>query len=326
MHFQRFAATLSTAFIAVFAASGPANAETYPDKPIRLIVPFAAGGPTDVLVRLIGPALSTDLGQPVVIENKAGAGSAIGIADAARAKPDGYTFVVAGSAYAINASFMPNLPYDTLGDLQAVTPLAITPFFLVANGKLPVSNISELISLAKKSPGRVTYASSGTGNSPHLAGVQFAAETKTELLHVPYKGTGPAINDLLGGVVDIIFTGLPSVLSHVQSGRLKVLAVASDQRVPFAINVPTMAEAGVRGFNADAWFGILAPAGVPESRKQRFAAAVHKAIHSPEVVNRFATLGALPMDLEVAQFQTFIEKDVTRWSEFFAENSNLTPE
>jgi len=303
--------------LAVFAMGlGNSFGADYPDRPVRLIVPFAAGGPTDVLVRLISPTLNEELGQPVVIENKAGAGSVIGIAEAARAQADGYTYVVGGSAYAINASFMPKLPYDTLGDLKAVAPLAVTPFFLVVRSSLGVDSVAQLIDLAKKSPGKLTYASSGTGNSPHLAAAQFAQQAGLDLLHVPYKGTAPAINDLLAGTVDMVFTGLPSVASHVQSGRLKVLAVASEQRAPFAADIPTFAEAGVPGFAADAWFGILAPTGTPTAFEERFAAAVRKAIKSPDVVERFAGLGAAPLDLDRQAFQQYINEDVERWASF----------
>ncbi len=315
-------------FLASVLLMVPATASlaAYPEKPIRIIIPFDAGGPTDVLIRSIAPILTQDLGQNIVIENKGGAGSVIGVGYVAHAKPDGYTLVVGGSPTPINASFMPNLPYDTEKDLTAIAPLARTPYFLIAGSKFPVNSVKDLIAYAKAHPGQVTYASSGIGNRPHLAGAQFGILTGTQLLHVPFKGTAPATTALLSGEVNIMFAGLATVLPNLQAGQLKVLAVATPKRSSFLPNAPTLGEEGIPNFYPDVWYGLLAPGGTPQAIKDRLAQAVNKALKSPDTVKLYASLGAVPFISTPAQFQTFFDGEVNEWRDFFKTNPSLLKE
>jgi tripartite-type tricarboxylate transporter receptor subunit TctC len=312
--------------IGALMASTPLWAQTYPVKPITVVIPFEVGGPTDILIRAIEPSVSRELGQPLIIENKGGAGSVIGAGYVARSQPDGYTFLVGGSPTSINASFVRNLPYDTQRDLTAVSALAKTNYFLIASGHLPVDSVQELIALAKRSPGTVTYASSGLGNRPHLAGAQFALLTHTNLLHVPYKGTGPATNDLVAGHVNIMFGGLVTVLPFIKSHQLKALAVAMPHRDPALPDVPTLAEAGVPNFYPDVWYGLLTRRGTPESIKEKVGRAVQKALLDPATAKRYAAMGAVPFIADTKQFQAFFDADVTLWHNFFAAHPDMRGE
>ncbi len=298
----------------------------YPTKAIHLVVPYDAGGPSDILTRVIAPLIAQDLGQPVVVENRPGAGTLIGTTAVVRAAPDGYTYLVTGTPLSLNASVLPKLPYDTLNDLAPVAPMGITPFFLFANAAVPANSVKELVALATLKPGTIAYGSTGAGTIPRLAGAQLALRTKTQLVHVPYKGTGPAMNDLLGGHIQLYFTGLTSAMQHLQAGKIKVLAAAAEERVPFLPNVPTMAEAGFKDFKADAWFGIFAPSGTSNEIKERFARAVAKAMQQPETLVRFEALGAIPFkaaESGIPQFESFFRKDVAYWKTFVDGNQWL---
>jgi tripartite-type tricarboxylate transporter receptor subunit TctC len=308
------------------AGTTPVSAESYPSKPIYIVIPFEVGGPTDILIRAIEPIVTKEMGQPVIIENKGGAGSVIGASYVARSAPDGYTFLVGGSPTSINASFVRKLPYDTEKDLAAVSPLAKTNYFLIASGHLPVNSVQELIALAKRSPGTITYASSGLGNRPHLAGAQFALLTHTKLLHVPYKGTGPATNDLVAGHVDIMFGGLVTAFPFVKSHQLKALAVAMPHRDPALPDVPTLAEAGVPDFYPDVWYGLLTRNGTPQAIKEKMSHAVQKALANPETVKRYAAMGATPFVGDTRQFQSFFDADVKVWHDFFQANPDMRGE
>ena len=280
-----------------------ALAQAYPNKPIKLIVPFAPGGFTDVVARILGQKLSVSLGQPFVIENKAGAGSTIGTDFVAKAAPDGYTLVMVSTTHVISPSIYPKLPYDPIKSFTPVGKLVDSAYVLLVNPKVPANNVAEFISLAKASPDKIHYASSGNGSAQHLMGGMFAAMTGVKMKHVPYKGSGGAANDLVAGVVESSFAGVPNAMAQVPAGRLKALAVTTSKRIPQLPDVPTMQEAGVPGYNASIWLGLLAPAGTPrdvvmklnaeiakvlsaaDTKKELYAAGVEADISSPEALN-----------------------------------------
>ena len=280
-----------------------ALAQAYPNKPIKLIVPFAPGGFTDVVARILGQKLSVSLGQPFVIENKAGAGSTIGTDFVAKAAPDGYTLVMVSTTHVISPAIYPKLPYDPIKSFTPVGKLVDSAYVLLVNPKVPANNVAEFIALAKASPDKIHYASSGNGSAQHLMGGMFAAMTGVKMKHVPYKGSGGAANDLVAGVVESSFAGVPNAMAQVPAGRLKALAVTTSKRIPQLPDVPTMQEAGVPGYNASVWLGLLAPAGTPrdvvmklnaeiakvlnaaDTKKELFAAGVEADISSPEALN-----------------------------------------
>jgi len=280
-----------------------AMAQAYPNKPIKLIVPFAPGGFTDVVARILGQKLSISLGQPFVIENKAGAGSTIGTDFVAKAAPDGYTLVMVSTTHVISPAIYPKLPYDPIKSFTPVAKLVDSAYVLLVNPKVPANNVAEFIALAKASPDKIHYASSGNGSSQHLMGGMFASMTGVKMKHVPYKGSGGAANDLVAGVVESSFAGVPNAMAQVPAGRLKALAVTTSKRIPQLPDVPTMQEAGVPGYNASVWLGLLAPAGTPkevvmklnaeiakvlsaaDTKKELYAAGVEADISTPEALN-----------------------------------------
>jgi len=288
----------------LFGITAPAAlAQAYPNKPIKLIVPFAPGGFTDVVARILGQKLSASLGQPFVIENKAGAGSTIGTDFVAKAAPDGYTLVMVSTTHVISPAIYPKLPYDPIKSFTPVSKLVDSAYVLLVNPKVPANNVAEFIALAKASPDKIHYASSGNGSAQHLMGGMFASMTGVKMKHVPYKGSGGAANDLIAGVVESSFAGVPNAMAQVPAGRLKSLAVTTSKRIPQLPDVPTMQEAGVPGYNASVWLGLLAPAGTPkdvvmklnaeiakvmnaaDTKKELYAAGVEADISSPEALN-----------------------------------------
>jgi tripartite-type tricarboxylate transporter receptor subunit TctC len=303
-----------------------ARAAGYPDKPIRIVIPFEPGGPTDILVRAITPILNHELKQNIIVENKGGAGGSIGSAYVARANDEGYTLLAGGSPTVITPFFMPNQPFDTQRDLVAVAPLCTSPYYLVVNSSLPANSVRDLIAMAKKSPGTLTYASSGVGNRPHVAGAQFAILTGTDMTHVPYKGTAPATNDLLAGRVTFMFTGMATVRGHIQAGKLKVLAVATPKRDPEFPNVPTLAEAGVPDYYPNVWYGLLGPANMPQQARQKVNRAVQLALRDPAVEKQYAVFGATPYIAGVKDFQAFYDGEIKQWHDFFQAHPELLKE
>jgi tripartite-type tricarboxylate transporter receptor subunit TctC len=309
------ASRLAVGIVAGLALAGPAKAQDYPSKPIRLVVPFAAGGATDVLARLVGERLTASLGQQVVVDNRPGAGGNIGSDIVARAEPDGYTILMgAVGTHAINPSLYPKMPYDPVKDFAPVTLVASVPNVLVVNPEVPAKSVQELIDLAKAKPGELNFASSGNGTSIHLSGELFKAMTGTDIVHVPYKGSGPAVTDLLGGQVQMMFDNMPSSLPHVKAGKLRALGVTSAKRSPALPEVPTIAEAGVPGYDATSWFGILAPAGTPEPVVTRLQGAIVQALGEPEMRQRMADLGAEPVGDTPAEFGQFIAAEIAKWA------------
>lgn len=303
------AATLMLAPIGVAAQS-------FPSKPVRMIVPYPPGGGTDGLARVLVERMSEQLGQRVVIENLAGGGGTVGIGSAAKAPPDGYTIMMGTLAtHSIAPAIYPKLPYDPRRDFTPIANFAYLTNYVVAGPSLKVNSVAELIRAAKEKPGRITFASAGNGTPAHLAIELFRMRTGAEVLHVPYKGGGPAITDLLGGHVDAIFGDPVSVLPHVASGRLKALAIAGPKRSSAQPTVPTTAEAGLPNFQVRVWHGVLAPDGVPPDIAKKLADAVHAATRDPKVQAALARMGAEPADEVLGEFGKVIQAEALQWSE-----------
>lgn len=297
-----------------------AHAQPYPSRPVRVIVPFPPGGTTDIVARLVAERLGATLGQPAVIENRAGAGGALGATEIARAAPDGYTLGLATvSTHGVNPAINPKLPYDPLRDFTPISNLASVPNVVSAHPSLGIGDLKTLIERAKAAPGRISYASAGNGSLSHMLGELFKSATATELLHVPYKGSGPALNDTLGGQVNILFDNLPSSLPHIHSGKLRALAVASPSRVESLPEVPTFAEAGVPQLNDPSWFGLIGPAQLPQPVLARVHEAVSKALAAPDVRERMRQAGAVAAGNSPREFAAQIRAEVERHRRVAAE-------
>ena len=279
---------------ASFAASA-AHADTWPAKPVTLIVPFPAGGTTDVLARALAERLTLSLGQTVIVESKPGAGATLGADLVAKARPDGYTLLVGAVHHTIASAVYKKLPYDFQRDFAPLTTIAMVPNVLVVNAASPAKNVADLVALGKASKDRLSYGSNGNGTAQHLIGTQFENLTGVDLLHVPYKGSGPLTTDLLGGQVAMSFDTITPVLPHVKAGKLRALAVTTAKRSSALPEVPTLAEAGLKGFDIGTWFGVLAPAATPKEISAKLSAEMIKAIHSSEFKKRMDEIGAEPI-------------------------------
>ena len=303
-------AALALAGLAFAAAAGAQQA--YPSKPIRVIVAFAPGGIADFAARSVTQKLSETLNVPVVVENRPGAGGITGSEVVARSAPDGYTLLVTSISHTINPSVRKNLPFDSVRDFAPVTLITDAPNFLVVHPSLPVKSVKELIALARARPGQVTYASSGTGTSTHLSGELFKAMARIDIVHVPYKGGGPAVIDLIGGHVQMMFSTLPSVLQQVRAGKLRGLAVTGARRFPPAREFPTMIEAGLPGYEVSGWSGMFAPAGTPKEAVARIAGEIAKILRAPELKERFFVQGAEPVGNTPEEFSTFVRSEIAK--------------
>jgi tripartite-type tricarboxylate transporter receptor subunit TctC len=276
---------------------GVANAQTnssWPDKPIKIIVGYSAGGATDILARLVAVKMGNTLGQSVIVENKPGANSNVGAEIDARSPTDGYTLYAFSIANTINMSLYPKLGYDALKDLEPIGMIAKIPNILVVNPNLPIKTVAEYVRYAKESKDGVTFASSGSGSSIHLSGEMFKMQSKIQMLHIPYKGSAPAVTDLLGGQVDSMFDNAPSAMPHIQSGKLRAVGITSAQRSPLLPEVPTLAESGYPNFDVQSWFALAVPAGTPKPIIEKLNAALNKALTAPDVRQRLQELGATP--------------------------------
>jgi len=294
-------------------ASSASAADAYPSKSIRMVVPFNAGGTTDILARAIGQKLSEVFGQQVVVDNRAGAGGNIGADVVAKSAPDGYTLLMGTvGTHAINPSLYAKMPFDHLKDFVPITQVAAVSNVLVVHPSVPAKSVAELIALAKAKPGKLNFASSGNGTSIHLSGELFKTLTGVDMVHIPYKGSAPAITDLLGGQVNLMFDNLPSALPHIKTGKLRALGVTSSKRAPALPDAPTIAEAGVPGFEATSWFGVFAPAGTPAAIRERFARDMAKVLEMPVVKDRLATLGAAPAFMGPQAWDKFAREYVVR--------------
>ena len=315
MHRVRLLAGLVSAFILSSVLVTPAAAQPYPSRVVKLIVPQTPGGATDVFARKIGQLLSEKWSQPVVIENRAGAGGVVGTDVVAKSAPDGYTLLVtyAGSQ-AINPSLYQKIPFDSVKDFQTIATLASTPFVLIVYSKLPAKDLAEYIALARARPDALTYASSGNGSVNHLLGEMLKTEADIKMLHVPYRGVAPAITDVIGGQVDSAFSSVPSVLQMVQTDKVRALAISSAKRIAAAPEIPTIAESGFPGFDVNPWWGILAPAGIDVTIVRKINEDVANILRTKEMIDFLAAQGAEPLITSPEAFLKILEADVVKWA------------
>ncbi|MBV7486615.1 tripartite tricarboxylate transporter substrate binding protein [Bordetella sp. BOR01] len=312
----RAARSLLTLGLAAALAMGAAPAHAaFPERPVTLVVPFAPGGGTDNIARTLAEGMGKDLGQTVIVENRPGAGTVIGTQFVARSEPDGYTLVMATFAHAVNPSLHKDLPFDTKRAFAPVALVAHSPNVLVVNPKTPFKNVQQLLDYARANPGKLNYGSFGNGTSAHLAGELFKSLAKVDLVHVPYKGSAPALNDLIGGQIDLMFTTVASVASHIKNGTLRALAVTSATRSPAFPDLPTVAEAGVPGYQAESWYGLYAPANTPDAVVQRLNASVAKAVQSPAFQQRVADEGLMVDVGQPDQLARYVDAEEKRWSQ-----------
>ena len=301
--------------------AGGAWAQAYPVKPIRLVVPFPPGGATDILARAVAQKLTDAWGQSVIVDNRPGAGGNIGSELVAKAAPDGYTLELGTvGTHAINASLYSKMPYDHVRDFAPVILVAGVPNVLVVNPGLPVNSVQELIAYAKANPGKLNFASSGSGTSIHLAGELFKVMAGVQMTHVPYKGSSPALQDLLGGQVQLMFDNLPPSLPHIKAGKLRALGVTSATRAPALPDVPTIAESGLPGFEASSWFGVLAPAGTPPAIIAKLNAEIAKWLDTPEAKEKMLTLGANAAGGTPEDFAKHIAAETAKWAKVVKES------
>ena len=309
------------AFACIAFAAALANAQSWPTRPVRLIVPFPAGGPTDVLSRVVADKLSTHLKQPVVVENKPGAGGSIGADLVAKSAPDGYTLVLATSSTHSVGPHLSKLPYDAERDFTPIVWLGDAPRVLVVSPRVGAENLQQFLDLARKNPGKYNYASSGTGGVVHLASEHFASMAGVKLTHVPYKGIQQSIVDMQAGEVALLFDNIMTVQQHVKSGRLKALGISTRKRSRLMPEIPTIDEAGVPGFESQTWFGIYGPANLPRDIAERANAEINKALADPAVVDRFTQLGFQPAGGTAAEFAAMVRADSQRWARVIRENN-----
>lgn len=312
--FLHLSSMLQAALLALGLTGGSAMAQAWPGRPISLIVPFPAGGTTDVLARAVGLELSKSLGQPVIVESKPGAGSTLGADYVAKAKPDGYTLLMGAVHHTIATSVYKKLGYDFQKDFAPVTTVALVPNVLVVNPNVPAKNVRELLALAKAEPGKLTYGSNGNGTGQHLIGAQFEGMGGVQLLHVPYKGSGPLTTDLLGGQITMSFDTITPVLPHIKAGKLRALAVTTATRSKALPEVPTLDESGLKGFNLGTWFGVLAPAATPRDVVTRLNTEIVKIINSPEFKKKMDDIGAEPIGNTPEQMARQIKDDTDRFA------------
>ncbi len=301
--------------LAAFAAgSATAQPAVYPTKPIRLVVPFTPGGSTDILARAIGQELAKAWGQSVIVDNVPGAGGAIGADKVAKAAPDGYTLLMGHiGTLAVNPSLYPKLPYNPVKDFSPVAWVARVPNVLVVHPAVPAKNVQELVALAKAKPGQLNYGSGGNGSAANLATEYFKLQTGVAIVHIPYKGTAPAVTDLIGGQIQVLFTGAPAVIGHIKSGQLRALAVSSPKRLDALPELPTVAESGYKDFEADQWYGVVAPAGTPREVVNKLNAQINLALNTPELKARLASEGAVATPGMPEAYGALIVREIARW-------------
>ena len=315
------ACTLAAAGLLPAAAMAQPDAN-WPSKPIKWVVPFPPGGAMDVIARTLGEKAGRTLGQPFVIENRPGAGGNIGADAVAKSPADGYTIMITSIGMATNKALYPRLSYDPVKDFAPISLLAIVPNVLVVNtAKTTYKSVADVIAHAKRDPGKLTYASAGNGTSIHLAGEVFASMAGLNLLHVPYKGSGPAVTDMLGGQVDLMFDSITSARPHIQAGKLRALGVTSAKRSATLPDVPTIAEAGVPGYEVSPWFAVFAPAGTPAAIVNKINAALIDAMKQPDTVAKFETIGAEPIGTTPQQLATHLDKELARWGALIKERN-----
>jgi tripartite-type tricarboxylate transporter receptor subunit TctC len=298
---------------ALCVISGIATAQVWPSRPVHYVVPFPPAGATDITARIMADKIGGPLGQPVIVENRPGAAGNVGTEFVAKAAPDGYTILQVTVAQSISQTLYKKLNYDLERDLAPVAMVALVPNVMEVNPSVPAKSVAEFIALAKSKPGKINFASSGSGTSIHMSAEMFMMLTGVKMVHVPYKGSGPALADLIGGQVDVMFDNLTSSIGFIRSGKLRALAITSAARYPELPDLPTMQEAGVPGYEATAWFGILAPKGVPRNVAMRINGEVNKALAQPDVKEKLAQQGAVATPMTPEQFGAFIHNEVVKW-------------
>ena len=306
---------LQGAALVLAASAAAAGAQSWPTKPVTLVVPFPPGGTTDVLARALGTSLAKNLGQPVIVENRPGAGATIGAEAVAKSKADGYTLLVGAVHHTIATSVYKKLPYDFQKDFAPITTVAVVPNVLVVNASTPAKSVAELVTLLKAQPDKATYGSNGNGTAQHLIGTQFQNQTGVALTHIPYKGSGPLATDLLGGQITMSFDTITPVLQHIRGQKLRALAVTTSTRSPALPDVPTLDEAGLKGFNIGTWFGVLAPVATPKDIVARLNTEMVKVIQSPEFVKRMEEIGAQPVGNKAEDMARQIKSETERFAE-----------
>lgn len=305
----------AAALLVLMAGNGMSMAQNYPSKPMRLVVPFAPGGPNDILGRLVGQKLTEQWGQPVVIDNRGGAGGTVGLEAASRLPGDGYAIAMGGSSnLALAPSLYAKLPYDPVKDFTPIINVAVVPYALAVNPTVPAKNVRELIAVASRKAGYLSYGSSGVGSMSSLAAEMLKAMSKTDIVHVPYKGTAPALTDVVSGQIDLMLADLAVIKPHADSGRLRVIGVTGLKRSAAARDVPTIAESGLPGYELSPWFGVVAPAGVPKDIVGRLNGAIGGSLKSPDVVQRLASLGYEPLGGTSDQFAATIKSDIAKYA------------
>lgn len=306
---------LSTLVLCATASTSAHAQSDWPTAPVRLISPFAPGGSSDQLARLLAPELSQRLGQQVIVENRPGAGGNIGVDAVAKAKPDGYTLVLASPGpIVVNVTLMDSMPYDPIKDLRPVSLIADLPIVLAAHPSVQAKNVAELVALEKARPGSLSFASAGTGTTMHLSGELLNMMAGTKLVHVPYKGAAPAMTDLLGGQVQLAFVDLPAAGAHAKAGRVNILAIGNARRTQTAPDIPTIGESGVPGYETGGWFGVLAPAGTPDAVVGKLHAAIVDTMKQPAVRERILAIGIEPMATTPEEFARFIRAEIPKWA------------
>ncbi len=316
---------IALAAACAFAATAIA-ADVYPSRPVRIVVPFPPGGPADVLARTVGDKLQATLGQPVVVDNRPGAGGNIGMELVAKAAPDGHTLALAPAGnLTVNPSLYRNVPYDVARDFAPVTVIAAVPNILVVNAQVPAKDLAELIAYAKANPGKLNFASPGPGSGAHLAGELLKSSAAIDMVHVPFSGIAPAVTAVVAGDVQVMFAGSSSAMPHVTAGKLRALGVASPKRIASAPALPTLAESGLPGFDVTSWYSIVAPAGTPPAVVERLQREIAKALDAPDVKTKLAGLGAEPVANTPSEFSAMIKVESAKWGKI-VKDANIRPE
>ena len=309
-----FSLALLCVLCALCGKSSLTFAGDYPSKPIRIVVPYPPGGFNDTLARMLGQKLTDKWKQPVIVDNRPGGGGTIGTNLAAKSAPDGYTLLIVSFAFTVNPALYASLPYDTIKDFVPIVLAASTPNLLVVHPELPVKSVKELIALARSKPGKLNYASAGNGSSNHLSMELLKSLTGIDIVHVPYKGSTPAVTDLIGGHIDLMFDNVPNVLQQVKAGKLRALAVSSKERSPFVEGLPTVAESGVPGFDVSVWFGVVAPAGTPQPVITKLNAELNSILKLAEIRQAFNNQGVEPAGSTPGAFSSFLVAQRTKWA------------
>ena len=305
---------IAVLLLSLLAFGATAQAQHYPSKPVKIIVPYGAGGPADIYARFIGAKLAETMGQPFVVEDRPGGGAVVGTDAVAKSAPDGYTLLMMSNTHAVNETLIPKKPYDLMRDLAPITGVNYSDLLMVVHPSVPANNLKEFIALAKASPGKLNYASSGPGTPNHLAGELFKAMAGVDIVHVPYKGSDGARAGILGGQVQMMLDAITTMTQNVRAGKLKAMGTTGKTRSSVLPDVPTIAEAGVPGYEAGIWLGLMAPAGTPRPVLEQLNAEVNKVINAPEVKEAWAKQGAAPMGMSIDQFDKFIRAEIVKWS------------